>query len=502
MERDMLFREVNSLKTNFEIDYFFKRPKTLPPFKQRQQAGIRKYISPTFEGHPVEGDYKSGMVTEDIDIKDGVNGKSLTNDSRNRILYFIKDTKVTVLESKDFWIKVTGQAYYKENGKNLPYEPTSNDLPLITEGWIDRIYTDMSLGKFDNIDIIDTSKYIKINIFKNVKKKETVRFSNVFLPKSKVNRIVMHQTETPSVEKTMEGYENKIKLGSNIGSHYLIPRPTKGENITNIYLTAGIDQVMSHSSGNNSNSIGIEHVGESYKMKNFPTNYNHKDEKQKAEVRNQINSLVLSPQFKISLLDKTDSALWVAINGSWGKNSNEKAVHLDITPHQKRLSFLLTKNLRKWFNIGLENVVAHEKIAPKALGEGENITEFHQTMEEYPKKIKILKDLIDDALPKSNQTTFTSTFNLSLKMVGQLIRIKMTEEEIFKAINLDATHSENANLKKGESSAIYREKLRVQFYDSFYLRMQQIDDLINALQHPNSNVIKVSLSNAITNWQF
>jgi hypothetical protein len=476
MERNMLVREIDSLMAKPVFDHFIN---TALPF-----AVLSNSNAPSYHGHPIKGDYSSGIVTENIEIKNSLGG-NLKTESKN-ILYFLKGTKVAFISSKNLMVQVAGQAHYMDGSTFVPYSRSVDYKTLETVGWIDRLYTNMPLGKFDNIEIIDTSKYIR-KVKTLVK---TVRFGQS--PLLNYKYILMHKTEG-SLKSVKATYKDRVKAISDIGSHYLIDEDGK------IYLTGGIDEKLSHtasdidSSINNSNSIGIEHVGFADTINDYPKK---KFVDRISEIRKQLEKLSLSPQFKETLLSKNDYDLFKTLRDHIFK------IHNDISSQQKRASYILTKNLRIRFSLGIDAIKAHEVSAIKTTGEGANTVEFHRNMEEYPNKFKILNDLIDNVLSKSNQTTLTTAVNLSLKMVGQLIRIKMTEEEFFKAINLDATNSENADLKKGEPSAALREKLRTQFYDSFYLRMQQSDNLIAALQHPNSKVIKVSLYDAIANWQF
>lgn len=423
---------------------------------------IDENFNPTYHGHSVKGDYPSGIILEDIKIMSEIVKTPLVNEDKSQ-LFFTKGTPVTLITSKGLWVHVSGQASYKEKGKLVPHQMKVDGKIIPTIGRVDRIYTDMPLGKFNNIEIIDTSKYKRGG--------ETVRFGKESLSNYKF--ILMHKTEG-SLGSVNSTYKNRVNSGSNVGSHYLIDDNGK------IFLTAGIDEKLSHTKAdidpviNNSHSIGIEHVGFAVKIIN-DAKKTFKD--RISEIRDQLGNLSLSPEFKKMLLRKEDSALVETLR------NHSFMIHNDISAEQKRASYLLTKNLRLRFSLGINAIKAHEESAIKTIGEGENTVEFHQTIEEYPFKIKILEELINNS-QFSNVDIKTILGNVNIQSI-QLNQFLINEKMILDAILRDGTHEENFLLKEYNPEAQKREDMRIQFYKNFYYRMDQINQLINALDSMN-----------------
>lgn len=205
-----------------------------------------------------------------------------------------------------------------------------------------------------------------------------------------VEYIVLHQTGSSTVESTLNTYDKRIKNKEHVGAHYLVGK--EGET----FSTISDEKVVFHVRGNkdasivNANSIGIEHVGMPHAI--TPPILKPKDKGfEMSDVRTQIKALNLSPKLKARILSNTDTALYTLLK------ANGWNIYEDITGAQKRATLRLIVHLMRKYNLrdakgnmDLSKIKAHEEADKKTIGEGENITEFIQTMKEMIELVKQL----------------------------------------------------------------------------------------------------------------
>jgi hypothetical protein len=274
-----------------------------------------------------------------------------------------------------------------------------------------------------------------------------------------VRGVVVHRTESSTMESTRDAYRERQKQGDHVGAHYLIGQA--GETS----LTVPTDKVAAHVRGNkdadwkgaNAWSIGIENVGMPSKI----------DRDQ--PLRPQVEKLELPPAMRTRLLSLDDKALKLQLADAGYE------VHTDITGPQKRANWNLVGAIAtdKKLDIG-KDVQAHEDVDYKTLGEGEPIKEFLSAMQEWPKRIAALEKKVAE-----------------LKAHGQdpeaLKRAETTLAEAKKswdAVQRDKTPAENnaldAEKMLGEpGDATARESDRAGFYRDFWKRTQAIDGAVD-----------------------
>lgn len=309
--------------------------------------------------------------------------------------------------------------------------------------------------------------------------------------------VVMHQTGGSNAQTTISEYQNRARRGGTIGSHYVIGRGG------DIFQTGGIDRVIDHigqprnpqnfplrSQRNRGDvALGIEHSGAPYQFTNratYPTvRRGHRDfaaqmrgfTAQMQVVRTELNAISLSPALMARLSSMTDQNLYTILRDSqWN-------IYPDITGSQKRSSHLLTRELRTRYGLGVGDIYAHEHLKEKTLGEGENILEFHQVMEQYPTKV--------------------TQFSALSHGIATLAPLVQNEQAILNAIQVDATHSENAAIRRSDPASQQREQLRLAFYNNFYARISQLDSMITFLQQqPQGALNQTELTRRIRSWRF
>lgn len=423
----------------------------------------------TFPGHEPGKEYASGKVLERSFVRKADSGAILTEASKQ--VFFEAGTGVTLKSGKGLWVEVSGEAF---TDIAAPKKIMSGKSPKTITGWIRREWTDMTRGRFAELDIDDRSH------FKDKKGAIDHVGYDSELPKADVKNIVMHQTGSLNAASTIADYQNRVLKGSSIATHYLIGRDGK------IFLTGGVDRLIDHvgpptGTVRSANALGIEHAGKPHTITAPAVDHKHKDfAKEMAKVRTEVKGLDLSPELEKTLLAKSDKDLYFTLKWSGWE------IYEDISAGQKRASHLLTRNLRVEFGIGAGGLHAHEKVSKKTLGEGENITEFHQAMEDYPGKVKQLETLSTG--------------------IGALRAIVTHEKNVLQAVTLDATKSENEALAREKAAktagaATVREGLRTAFYADFYQRMAQLNDMISFLTKAAGKPDTTELDKKVKAWK-
>ncbi|MDP2306878.1 MAG: peptidoglycan recognition family protein [Pseudomonadota bacterium] len=268
--------------------------------------------------------------------------------------------------------------------------------------------------------------------------------------------VVLHRTESPTMESARNSYRTQIEKGNHVGAHYLVGK--EGETS----LTVPTDKVASHVRGNkdeawkgaNGWSVGIENVGMPSKID------------PKKDIRAQVKALELPPAMKARLLGLSDKELKATLKDG----GNE--MHQDITGPQKRSNWNLVNALSKahGFDIGTK-VQAHEEVDHKTLGEGEPIKEFVSAMQAWPEKLKALGARIAkmQADPKHDP-----------KALEQLVAQLEKDQATWAAVQADKTPAENTALDAEKiletpGPATAREADRSSFYKEFWPRSQALD---------------------------
>jgi hypothetical protein len=268
--------------------------------------------------------------------------------------------------------------------------------------------------------------------------------------------VVLHRTESPSMESARNSYRDQIAHGNHVGAHYLI-----GEN-GDTSLTVPTDKVVAHVRGNkdadwkgaNAWSVGIENVG-------MPTKLNPK-----GDLREQVKAQNLSPDMRARLLAMPDDKLKAALaDGGY-------ELHHDISGPQKRSNWNLVNRLATEHHLDIgTQVQAHESVDEKTMGEGEPIKEFLGAMQGWPAKIAALEAKI--AKLKAQPGADAATVE---RLNAELTRDKAT----WQAVQADKTARENTQLEAeklmdqpGEATA--REQNRTEFYNDFWPRTQALN---------------------------
>lgn len=256
------------------------------------------------------------------------------------------------------------------------------------------------------------------------------------------------------MESTRNSYRDRIEKGDHDGAHYLVGK--EGETS----LTVPTDKVAAHVRGNkdadwkgaNAWSIGIENVG-------MPTKV-----KPKEPLRPQVEKLDLPPAMRARLLGLDDKQLKAELaDGGY-------EVHTDITAPQKRANWNLVSAIAKdkKLDIGTD-VVAHEDVDHKTLGEGEPIKEFVDAMQAWPQKIAALEEKVCVAHEAGDTAR-----------LAELEPLLAQARRAWDAVQRDKTPAEN-NALEGErlldqpGEATAREGERTGFYAEFWKRTQALD---------------------------
>ena len=429
------------------------KPVAAPPAPTAAPAPappVATSATPALEaGHEAGKDYASGTLRERTTLREA--DKKKTKKSGKQEMFFEKGDTVTLVSSDKNWIEVKGTAYVLD-------KKTVTSAGEQT-GWILRSATTMSLGDYKDLAIEDLSgKYGGL--------------SQGRIEKTDVNNVIMHRTGGSTGAGTLTQYDARIKAGSSIGAQYLID-----ENGA-IKLVVPVDQEVSHSgkqkkgyeTASSAHAIGIEHVGTSTEL-DVPSSA--KDTTTLAANRTAIQAMALSPAMKERLLGLSDKALFqLARDNRPEVTSTKWQIYGDINAKQKRSSYLLSSQLVTDFGLDNSDVLAHETVSWKTVGEGENIQEFFAARAAYPGLVTELETAI--------------AAEATLKGNADLLKLLEAEKSTVAALAQDATEAENTALaaekaaKPGAASA--REDLRVKLYDKFWDRYTQLKELVAFLK--------------------
>lgn len=274
-----------------------------------------------------------------------------------------------------------------------------------------------------------------------------------------ISGVVVHRTESPTMESTRNSYRTQIKNGNHVGAHYLVGK--EGETS----LTVPTDKVAAHVRGNkdaawkgaNARTVGIENVG-------MPTKIDPAK-----DVRKQVEAMSLPPAMRARLLGLDDKALKLALKHS------DNEMHGDITGPQKRSNWNLVSALATThgFDVG-RDVQAHETVDHKTLGEGEPIKEFLTARQSYPARV---------AAAEQRAAALALDPNADPAQVEAVRAAASEARATMSALAADGTAAEN-NALEGEKiaeqpgPATERETERVAFYNNFWARSQALDQAI------------------------
>lgn len=270
-----------------------------------------------------------------------------------------------------------------------------------------------------------------------------------------IDGVIVHRTESPSMESTRNSYRTQMEKGNHVGAHYLVG--LQGETS----LTVPTDKTVSHVRGNkdsawkgaNARTVGIENVGMTDKLD------------PKKQLRPQVEKMDLPPGMRARLLAMDDKTLKATLaDGGY-------EVHKDITGPQKRANWNLVGTLAREHSLDIgSRVQAHEDVDHKTLGEGEPIKEFLTAMQSYPARVAALEQKIAAARA-------AGTGGEELAALEALLA---QEKATMQAVAVDKTAGENTLLEAeaimdqpGPASA--READRVGFYGEFWKRSQGLD---------------------------
>jgi len=285
--------------------------------------------------------------------------------------------------------------------------------------------------------------------------------------------VVLHRTETATAQGALNAYNSRIKNGEHVGAQYLIDEVGKTD------LVTPADSLTYHSKGFNSSTVGVEVVGPGV----------HLDRSGKGKsVRQQVTDLNLSPEFQSRLLGYKDKQLDNVVK--W----NGDTIYEDINGKQKRSVWNLSNQLAKTYNLDMSSLShhgkdesgsnnyspqnfpdfsAHEHLNPKALGEGEAITEFLQARQQYPQMVAAAQEKLANA----------QAAGATPEQLTQQQAILQREQATLGALNLDGDPHEQellaAEQKSGKpGEATQRENLRTEYYDDFYDRIAELKGIV------------------------
>lgn len=414
-------------------------------------------LSTASVGHEPTKDWTSGVVREDSFLRNSDLTTKQTSGTAK--LVFLKGAAVTLKGSNKEWVEVEGPVHKKEPGKAAVAAGTGT-------GWIERDWTSMPIGVFKDLPVDDrTAKYGALSTGK------------LFAPGA-VKKIVVHQTESPTGASTLGAYTSRIAAGSDKGAQYLIDE--KGV----VILVVPANKVVSHVALLNSQSIGIEHVG---MPTSLPVPTDSKDATTLATIRSTVTGMAITPQLKARVLGMTDAVLARFARDSWDRRVVPWFLYGDINAAQKRASFLLVQKLETHFALTDANVFAHEALAPKSPGEGENIKEYLTARSAYPGLVAKLERLVGA--------------DATLRADPALTVIVANERATVDALRIDATASENAAVTSGtDAAATKRQSRRDAFYASFWTRYTQLDELVTFVSASGSSK-PTTLAAKITAWK-
>jgi hypothetical protein len=319
----------------------------------------------------------------------------------------------------------------------------------------------MSLGVFKDLPVDDrTAKYGALA-------------TNRVFAAGDVKKLILHQTESSTAASTLSTYWTEIhprppRSPSHVGSHYLIDETGA------VILVVPLNKIVNHTRGSNSDSIGIEHVG---RPTEFIVPSSATDTATLNAIRTGVAAMVMSPQLQARIAAMTDRQLVQFARDAWDPSDTRRpkkwALYGDIRGVQKRASWLLTRKLEAQFGLGDAAVFAHEVVAPKSPGEGENIKEFLTARASYAGRVAELARLV--------------AADATLKADATLTRIVTSESATVDALRVDATAAENAAVTSGtDRAATARQAARDAFYARFWTRSTQLDGLVAFLKASGS----------------
>ena len=274
-----------------------------------------------------------------------------------------------------------------------------------------------------------------------------------------IRGVVVHRTESPTMESTRNSYRTQIEDGNHVGAHYLI-----GEDGATS-LTVPTDQVTAHVRGNqekewrgaNAWSVGIENVGMASQIN------------RRGDVRAQVEALDLPPAMRARLLAQDDKTLKATLADS------EYEIHTDITGPQKRSNWNLVSALTEEHGLDMAtDVRAHESVDYKTLGEGEPIREFLTARASYDARVTSAEERL---------AALRADPSVDPAQLASLSALVQRETATRAALAVDKTPAEN-NALEGErilgepGEASRREALRTEFYDQFWARSTGLDAAI------------------------
>lgn len=280
------------------------------------------------------------------------------------------------------------------------------------------------------------------------------------LAKSAVNSIILHRTGATAAA-ALRSYADRIKSKSTIGAHYLIDE--KGA----VILTVPIDRRVSHvgrtrpgfENSNNSHAIGIEHAGAPFAM---PVPSGAGDQETLEKNRASIARMDIAPLFRRRLLDLSDRELFQVARDN--RDGQRWFLYGDLDAPQRRSSFLLASKLLAHFGLGESDLLSHETVSFKSIGEGENIKEYLAARMSYPQRVARLETLAQGAP--------------DLRANADLQKIAAGEKATVEALAGGALESA--------------------FYAQFWKRGAQLDDLISFLGTDPADPVK--LAKKIAAW--
>ncbi len=148
---------------------------------------------------------------------------------------------------------------------------------------------------------------------------------------------------------------------------------------------------------------------------------------------------------------------------------------------------MLVQKLETHFALTDANVFAHEVLAPKSPGEGENIKEYLTARSAYPGLVAKLERLV--------------AADATLRADPALTVIVANERATVDALRIDATASENAAVTSGtDAAATKRQARRDAFYTSFWVRFTQLDELVTFVSASGSTKPAI-LAAKLTAWK-
>ncbi|MBX3161328.1 MAG: N-acetylmuramoyl-L-alanine amidase [Deltaproteobacteria bacterium] len=428
-------------------------PKPAPP----KPAPTVASPAPSSAGHDPGGDWSSGVVRTDSPVRKA--DRVTQQRSGDALLFFRKGASVRRTGAAGAWLEVEGPVHGKEPGKAAVAAGTG-------KGWIERDATSMTLGVFKDLPVDDrTEKYGALT-------------TGSFFGAREPTKIVVHQTQSQTGVSTLDVYKDRIAKRSTRGSHYLID-----ENGV-VILVVPVSKVVSHATGHNSTSIGIEHVGMPAALA-IPSST--ADTTTLTTLRTRIAAMTMSPRLHARIAAMTDAQLVRFAKDSREPGMTKWYLYGDLNGRQKRASYLLVEKLQAHFSIARANVYAHEALVAKSPGEGENIIEYLTARSAYPASVARLAELVarDPALAAD----------------AVLAKIVGAETATVAALKLDGTAAETAAVASKDAAATLRESVRGAFYARFWLRSTQLDALVTLLGTAGSST-SPGLATATRTWVF